>query len=248
MRQEFLGFYKKLQKSRKRMLLRSFLFALFLIGVNIFAWFTYVSKAGLQLEGNISSWDVEFNANGKPTTKVDFYVSDMKPGMLDYSQKVIIHNLGEVSADVSYDIASLSIIGRDVDVSNKDEIIRRLISFYPFSVNLNIDSVIIQPQGYTNFSASLSWDYENQEKFYQLDSLYDYNGEFNYYNLVDGKYVVNYKPAKKLPVEEFLKPQKRFKHMFKPGNEWMIEEFQKEVDKRWQELLDLEEITNKEEN
>ena len=191
MRQEFLGFYKKLQKSRKRMLLRSFLFALFLIGVNIFAWFTYVSKAGLQLEGNISSWDVEFNANGKPTTKVDFYVSDMKPGMLDYSQKVIIHNLGEVSADVSYDIASLSIIGRDVDVSNKDEIIRRLISFYPFSVNLNIDSVIIQPQGYTNFSASLSWDYENQEKFYQLDSLYDYNGEFNYYNLVDGKYVVN---------------------------------------------------------
>lgn len=191
MRQEFLGFYKKLQKSRKRMLLRSFLFALFLIGVNIFAWFTYVSKAGLQLEGNISSWDVEFNANGKPTTKVDFYVSDMKPGMLDYSQKVIIHNLGEVSADVSYDIASLSIMGRDVDASNKDEIIRRLNSFYPFSVNLNIDSVIIQPQGYTNFSASLSWDYENQEKFYQLDSLYDYNGEFNYYNLVDGKYVVN---------------------------------------------------------
>ena len=173
------------------MLLRSFLFALFLIGVNIFAWFTYVSKAGLQLEGNISSWDVEFNANGKPTTKVDFYVSDMKPGMLDYSQKVIIHNLGEVSADVSYDIASLSIMGRDVDASNKDEIIRRLNSFYPFSVNLNIDSVIIQPQGYTNFSASLSWDYENQEKFYQLDSLYDYNGEFNYYNLVDGKYVVN---------------------------------------------------------
>lgn len=191
MRQEFLGFYKKLQKSRKRMLLRSFLFALFLIGVNIFAWFTYVSKAGLQLEGNISSWDVEFNANGKPTTKVDFYVSDMKPGMLDYSQKVIIHNLGEVSADVSYDIASLSIMGRDVDASNKDEIIRRLNFFYPFSVNLNIDSVIIQPQGYTNFSASLSWDYENQEKFYQLDSLYDYNGEFNYYNLVDGKYVVN---------------------------------------------------------
>ena len=53
-------------------------------------------------------------------------------------------------------------------------------------------------------------------------------------------------PAKKLPIEEFLKPQKRFAHLFKPGNEWMIEEFQKEVDKRWQELLDLEEMSNKE--
>ncbi len=66
------------------------------------------------------------------------------------------------------------------------------------------------------------------------------------YEVVDGKYKITYKPAKKLPIEEFLKPQKRFKHMFKPGNEWMIEDFQKEVDARWQELLNLEEITNKE--
>ena len=65
-------------------------------------------------------------------------------------------------------------------------------------------------------------------------------------NVENGKYKITYKPAKKLPIEEFLRPQRRFKHMFKPGNEWMIEEFQKEVDARWQELLDLEEITNRE--
>ena len=65
------------------------------------------------------------------------------------------------------------------------------------------------------------------------------------YEVIDGKYKINYKPAKKLPIEEFLRPQKRFKHMFKPGNEWMIEEFQKEVDNRWEELLKLEEMTNK---
>ena len=34
--------------------------------------------------------------------------------------------------------------------------------------------------------------------------------------------------------------------MFKPGNEWMIEDFQKIVDSRWEELLALEELTNKE--
>ena len=65
------------------------------------------------------------------------------------------------------------------------------------------------------------------------------------YEVIDGKYIVNYKPKNKLPIEEFLKPQKRFKHMFKPGNEWMIEEFQKEVDDRWNELLALEEMTSK---
>ena len=66
------------------------------------------------------------------------------------------------------------------------------------------------------------------------------------YEVENGKYKINYKPAKKLPIEEFLKPQRRFKHMFKPGNEWMIEEFQKELDERWEELLRLEEITNRE--
>lgn len=30
--------------------------------------------------------------------------------------------------------------------------------------------------------------------------------------------------------------------MFKPGNEWMIEEVQKEVDRNWEELLRLCEL------
>lgn len=60
------------------------------------------------------------------------------------------------------------------------------------------------------------------------------------YEVEDGKYRITYKPANKLPVEEFLKVQTRFKHLFKPGNEWMIEDIQAEVDKRWCELLSLE--------
>ena len=57
------------------------------------------------------------------------------------------------------------------------------------------------------------------------------------YEVEDGKWTLSYEPKKKLPVEEYLKPQGRFKHMFKPGNEWMIEEVQKTVDRRWEELL-----------
>lgn len=66
------------------------------------------------------------------------------------------------------------------------------------------------------------------------------------YEVIDGKYHINYKPKNKLPIEEFLRPQKRFAHLFKPGNEWMIEEFQKEVDKRWESLLALESLSNEE--
>ena len=61
------------------------------------------------------------------------------------------------------------------------------------------------------------------------------------YEVIDGKYTINYVPKETVPVSEFLKMQKRFKHLFKPGNEWMIEEIQAEVDKRWEELVKLAE-------
>lgn len=57
------------------------------------------------------------------------------------------------------------------------------------------------------------------------------------FEVVEGKWILNYKPKNKLPIEDFLKRQGRFKHLFKPENEHYIEAFQKEVDKRWEELL-----------
>ena len=89
------------------------------------------------------------------------------------------------------------------------------------------------------------WGYKTEDLM-QINKLAVETCYWPLYEVINGKYVINYKPAKKLPIEEFLRPQKRFRHMFKPGNEWMIEEFQKEVDKRWEELLKLEEMTNKE--
>ena len=59
------------------------------------------------------------------------------------------------------------------------------------------------------------------------------------FEVVDGKWILNYKPKNKLPVEEYLKLQGRFKHLFKPGNESLIDEIQADVDRRWEELLAL---------
>ena len=58
------------------------------------------------------------------------------------------------------------------------------------------------------------------------------------YEIIEGTWHLTYEPRKKLPVEEFLKKQGRFKHMFKKGNEWMIEEAQAYVDQKWEELLE----------
>ncbi|MEW6770204.1 MAG: thiamine pyrophosphate-dependent enzyme [Bacillota bacterium] len=56
------------------------------------------------------------------------------------------------------------------------------------------------------------------------------------YEVEDGVVRVTYKPREKKPIEEFLKPQGRFKHLFAPENEWIIKRFQEDVDREWERL------------
>lgn len=57
------------------------------------------------------------------------------------------------------------------------------------------------------------------------------------FEVVEGVYHLTYEPKKKLPVTEFMRMQGRFKHCFQKGNEWMLEETQAWVDKKWEALL-----------
>lgn len=59
------------------------------------------------------------------------------------------------------------------------------------------------------------------------------------YEVVNGEWRLTYKPKEKLPVEEWLKPQGRFKHLFEKQNAHLIEDLQREVDVRWERLLKL---------
>lgn len=57
------------------------------------------------------------------------------------------------------------------------------------------------------------------------------------YEVQDGKWTVNYVPKNKRPIEDFLKLQGRFKHLFHKGSEHLIQDIQVSVDKKWQALL-----------
>jgi pyruvate ferredoxin oxidoreductase beta subunit len=59
------------------------------------------------------------------------------------------------------------------------------------------------------------------------------------YEVEDGVYRITYKPKNKLPIEEFLKPQGRFRHLFNDKNRHLIDDIQQEVDNRWERLLKL---------
>ena len=57
------------------------------------------------------------------------------------------------------------------------------------------------------------------------------------YEYENGKLTINYKPKEKKPVVEFLKTQGRFKHLFSPENEHLLQKAQELVDKEWEALL-----------
>jgi pyruvate ferredoxin oxidoreductase beta subunit len=60
------------------------------------------------------------------------------------------------------------------------------------------------------------------------------NGE---YQLSTPSKVIALAPQKKKPVREYLQAQGRFRHLFTPQNEKMLDEIQRRTDEKWQRLL-----------
>jgi pyruvate ferredoxin oxidoreductase beta subunit len=84
----------------------------------------------------------------------------------------------------------------------------------------------------------LGWGYPNQDTIAISREAAD-TCFWPLYEVVNGEYKITYKPKVKKPVVGFLKQQVRYKHLFKPGNEHMLEDIQRSVDRNWAKLLKL---------
>jgi len=80
------------------------------------------------------------------------------------------------------------------------------------------------------------WRYEMQETM-EIARLAVDTCFWPLFEVENGKWKLNYKPKEKLPLTDWLQKQGRFRHLFRPENEHIIEELQAAVDKRWEELL-----------
>jgi len=57
------------------------------------------------------------------------------------------------------------------------------------------------------------------------------------YEVENGEWKLNYKPKEKLPIEEWIRTQGRYKHLLEEKNKPLLKELQEHVDKEWEELL-----------
>jgi len=86
-------------------------------------------------------------------------------------------------------------------------------------------------------SCNRGWRHETDETI-EITRLAVETCYWPLYEVEDGEWKLTYRPKEKLPIEEFLKPQGRFRHLFSPENKHIIEELQAGIDRKWRQLLE----------
>ena len=131
-----------------------------------FAWFIYNKTVDMSIHGHVKSWDVVIGEGEEGTH--EFKISDLYPGMDSSTDKINIVNNGEVSADLSINIKSITLFGEvqseddyQVTVSADGRVFT--IEGYPFDLHFEIADKQIASNGVSQLSFELVWDYENDE-------------------------------------------------------------------------------------
>lgn len=84
----------------------------------------------------------------------------------------------------------------------------------------------------------LGWRFETSETI-KLAKLAVQTKYFPLYEVEHGKYKLSLKVPKPVPLEEFLKPQGRFRHLFAPEFAKDLEELRKQVETNWNRITQL---------
>ena len=179
------------KKARKRVVIRSLLLIALLLVVNTFAWFTYISRAGVTLNGSVIDWDISFlNENGA-VKDIQIDITDMKPGMIPFEYKIQIQNNSDVAANIKYDIKSVKLLGTELlQEGQEDQIEESLKTEYPFVLELITEKDDIGINEMINFKITLNWDYQ-ASNYYKLNNLYTYDAGVYYYTIIDDTYQVD---------------------------------------------------------
>jgi len=92
-------------------------------------------------------------------------------------------------------------------------------------------------------ACTTEWKFEPHQTIDVADVAVD-SLVFPLYEIINGtKLNITYRPKNVIPVRDYLGCQGRFKHLFKKENEHVIEEFQRQVNEKWDYLQRREEAS-----
>lgn len=194
-KKEAVKVYTSLQKQKNKIKRRSIFLALFVLGVNAYAWFVFISTANVNVKSNVVSWDVNFLDENSPSKDVDVVTNDLYPGMPRYTKTIKVYNRSDVRAKFSYKIDSINVLGEETlnTTDTTDDALDYLENTYPFFVTIEYDKDELDSEDYLNFTINIDWPYEKGEEgtrdYYNLTRQYKYDPSVTYYKFLNGAYV-----------------------------------------------------------
>jgi pyruvate ferredoxin oxidoreductase beta subunit len=81
----------------------------------------------------------------------------------------------------------------------------------------------------------VGWEHEPKLSLQVLNAAVD-SRFWPLYEVVDGRYRLTFEPKAVVPIEDWLRPQKRFAHLLRPENRGLVEQIQARVDSDWDQL------------
>ena len=174
--------HKRTLKVFKRVSPITLLFLAVTLSANLFAWFIYTTRVDSNITAHVKGWNVNFMAgNTQLSQQVNFSVSAIYPGMTTHTETISVTNNSEMTAHLTYELESATILGTEYRVGRdmtNSELLDYLANHYPFAITFNTSNNNIAGGGGTaNFTFSVSWAYESGNDVldtYWGEQAYDY--------------------------------------------------------------------------
>lgn len=186
--------YDYLQDKRNKIKFRSFIFMGFLLGLNTFAWFIYITTVSGDVTANVVGWDITFtNDENEVIETVKVQIDDMFPGMETFTKSFDIQNRSDLAAKFEYDIISITLFGDTYtqvggDFTN-ESITEILNSKFPFRIYFSQTGEAIATGEKLSFSLNVDWPFIATEDYFQINNFYHFADGMIYYTKEGTNYV-----------------------------------------------------------
>lgn len=173
MKERIQNLFDKIKKIRYFLL-----FAIVLISINAYAWFTYVTRVDTSIAAKVRSWNVMFEVHDNNIAhEVTFSVGEIYPGMTTYHDFASIVNNGETGGDIYFVIKRVQIFDDVYTIDNYTtaQLVSLLANNYPFQIDVGLTNEHVSPGRTEQFTIDITWPYESGD-----DATDTYWGNYAY--------------------------------------------------------------------
>lgn len=167
-------------KKLKQVKLRHLVLLIVILSFNSYAWFIYSTKVSTGMNTHVTSWNVIFKVGEEVVeSNLSIDLDDIYPGMEIYEREIKVQNNGEIKAELSYEIQSITVFGNKYTINENvsaEELENMIKKEYPFKINISINEQNIEEnEVQEGFKIKVEWPFESDN-----DELDTYWGERAY--------------------------------------------------------------------